>query len=775
MTSPFPAGRVAWVFFAGCLVVGSTTIGIADETPDFEQQLLPLLYHRCFSCHSQKSAEPRSGLRLDTASGIRTVIVAGQPDESELLRRVSLPHTDDDLMPPLKGGAQPFSQPELELLRAWIAQGGPLGDWTEFDPRDPAVEWNETPLSRADVPTLVRQLDELIEQANVRDGVTLNLAIDDRAFVRRVYLDVAGRIPELAESTRFLDSKAPDKRARLIDELLDSEAYVSHTFNWKADQLRLLTYGIAGQPAWLYDAWVKDSIRSGMPYDAYVRSLVTADGYLWENGATGFYLRDLGMPLEHTSNLARVFLGTRIECAQCHDHPFEPITQKDFYQLAAFTYGVSSYRLESVDQWPELSKKLDAMDASTSLRNEASRTVSLLKRRTTDTPRELTIPDTYANNPADRGALVPPRTLFGDDPAATLENRREVFADWITSPRNPRFTRNIANRLWRRVMGLGLIEPVDSLSPVDHPEHAAVLDFLTRTMVRLRFDERAYLAVLLNSRLYQSRAVRGELEPGASFPLRGPLLRRLSAEQVWDSLLGFLVPDLDERKMQKKDRGPHSLEEVTRLSQMTAEELLERSKVLMDYRAQRRRHDVQTGDRRTAIAQAKKQGDLDAVQRLEQEQDAADVVFRRLLDSLRQSGRTFPETDPRWLRLSPSLVRASEIETPVRLGHFLREFGQSDRREIDASSQSPNITHSLALMNGDLTRMATDENSHLRSQLSDFPDNEQRLNALYQAVLVRRPTALERKHCLAVIASSPTPETDILWALLNSPEFLFQQ
>src|SRR5688500_3063801 len=129
-------------------------------------------------------------------------------------------------------------------------------------------------------------------------------------------------------------------------------------------------------------------------------------------------------------------------------------------------------------------------------------------------------------------------------------------------------------------MGMGLIEPVDSLSPVNQPEHPALLEFLTQTMAQLDFDERAFLAVLLNTRLHQSESMRDELEPGTSFPLTGPLLRRLSAEQLWDSMLVFLVPDLDERRsLLRYDQTQLSRERLVKLTRMSAGELLERAQV----------------------------------------------------------------------------------------------------------------------------------------------------------------------------------------------------
>ncbi|QDU31661.1 Planctomycete cytochrome C [Anatilimnocola aggregata] len=776
-------------FLRSCLVLCLASLACygrvgAAESPDFERQILPLLYNRCFSCHSEKVAKPKAELRLDSAEGIRQsgVLNTASPDKSELLIRVSLPHSDEGLMPPLKGGGQPLSEAERGLVRRWIATGANMQGWQRFNHREPAVEFRNAPLSRADVPELARKVDELVQQYHLSKGTALNAAVSDEGFLRRVYLDVAGRIPSYAESQEYLASKVPDKRARLIDKLLDGEGYVSHTFNWKADQLRLVTKGFPGQPGYMYEDWVKESIQSGMAYDEFVRQLVTAQGYLWENGAVGFYLRDLGMPFDHMSNMARIFLGTRLECAQCHDHPFEPITQKDFYQLTAYTYGVSNlyssagFSPDNVKQWPELKSLLDSNNASKALRDAASGTIAPLKRLTKDTEHSLTFPEHYASEPVARGKVVEARTMFGDEAPATAENRRVKFADWITSPRNPRFTRNIVNRLFKRVMGVGLIEPVDSLSPVNRPEQPELLEFLTQTMAQLRYDERAFLAVLLNSRVYQSEAERKDLEPGEVYMLRGPLARRLSAEQVWDSLLVLLVEDLDSRKPLPLDRGPAGRDLLVKLTNMTAEELLKRSHEMAEYHAVRRRHNIELENQKSLLKKATESGDAEKVRQLRAEYATTNAQFEQLQRSMQMGGlATAKETDPRWQKLPPSLVRASEIPTPISLGHFLRQFGQSDRREIDAFNKSPKITHSLALMNGDLTQTAIESDSYLQKELNSIQNAEQRIDAIYQSILIRRPNAEEAERCRELFATSRTPDADLIWALLNSPEFLFIQ
>ena len=764
-------------------------LAAAADSPRFEKDILPIYYQHCFGCHSEKQAKPKGKLRLDTAEGIRgsDVIVAGKPDESELLKRVSLPHSDEDVMPPLKGGAQPLNDAERATLRQWIADGAKLDAWVKFDHRGAALPAGDTALARADVRQLSAEVQKRVEQTHAAKGTKMNALASDETFLRRVYLDVVGRIPSLEESARFLDSKDADKRAKLIDDLLGSEGYVSHMFNWKADLLRVNTRGLAaGQPGKLYDDWVKDAIHSHMPYDEFVRQLITASGYLWENGAVGFYVRDLGMPLDHMSNMTRIFLGTRIECAQCHDHPLEPITQKDFYQMVAFTFGVSNlgkpggYSPANVKQWPELKAKLAAMGSDKALDDSVSGTIAPLKRLTLDTEMQLQFPEAYPYDPELRGKPVEPRTLFGDEAVVSHGDRRKAFAEWMTSPRNPRFAKNIANRLWKRVMGTGLIEPVDSLSALPNLEHAELMDFLTQTIIRLRFDERAFMAVLLNTRLYQSESVRETPEPAAAFAMRGPQLRRLSAEQIWDSHLVLLAKDIDERKTTFRLEGVLDPQRLKKLTGMTADEIIAQARIDRAEHTRGRELSLRRAEQQKELAAAKARSDEKDVKRLtalhakqNKELLASDM---KAMDSEADGESATKETDPRWKSLPPSFIRASETPLPLPLGHFLRQFGQSDRREIDAFNRDPNTAHSLALMNGELTTRTLAEDSFLRRQLAaSEAAGAPRTQLIYRAIFVRSATVEELAEMASMTKDSPTPEQDIIWTLLNSPEFLFNQ
>jgi hypothetical protein len=419
------------------------------------------------------------------------------------------------------------------------------------------------------------------------------------------------------------------------------------------------------------------------------------------------------------------------------------------------------------------------MGKDESLSQAVSGTIAPMKRLTQDTDKRLTFPETYAYDVALRGKPVEPRTLFGDEVAVSDGERRKAFAEWMTSPRNPRFAKNIANRLWKRVMGAGLIEPVDSLSALPDAEHAELMDFLTQTMIRLRFDERAFMAVLLNTRLYQSEAVRETPEPAAAFALRGPQLRRLSAEQIWDSHLVLLAKDIDERKSTFRLEGVLDPQRLRKLTAMSADEIIAQARIDRVEHTRRREFSLRLAAQQKERAAAKTRGDEKEVQRLQAAHSKENQTFlgdMKAMETEADGEAATKETDPRWKSLPPSFVRASETPLPLPLGHFLRQFGQSDRREIDAFNRDPNTTHSLALMNGALTTRAIAEDSFLRRQLAaSKASGPQRTQLIYRAILVRSATAEELVEMAALTKDSPTPEQDIIWALLNSPEFLFNQ
>ena len=181
------------------------------------------------------------------------------------------------------------------------------------------------PAETVDLNAAAKEVDRLVNAVLKENGVAPNPPIDDATFVRRAYLDIAGRIPTIEEAENFHGSTYGRKREQLIRDLLESDGHVSHAFNFWADILRINS-GLgnnARQAEAAYQLWVRDAIEKNMPYGDFVRELIAARGQIWDNGAVGYYIRDRGMPLDNMSNTVRVFLGTRLECAQCHNHPFD--------------------------------------------------------------------------------------------------------------------------------------------------------------------------------------------------------------------------------------------------------------------------------------------------------------------------------------------------------------------------------------------------------------------------------------------------------------------
>ena len=427
-----------------------------------------------------------------------------------------------------------------------------------------------------DTKSAAAQVDELIENGYDRHKVEPNPSIDDTTFVRRVHLDIIGRNPTAAEAAEFLAANDPDKRARLIDSLLDSPGYASHQFNFWADILRITTrmQGQGIENGISYTNWVKQAIASNMPYDQFVRDLITARGIIDENGAVGFYLRDRGMEIDHLATTVQTFLGTQLVCAQCHDHPFDEWTQMDYYKLAAFSTPVTVVRnpgsinqamamvnRQMVEEGKRVKKNVKNSKAQSNANKIAQKKVAEVRRGLSDlsynfrnsviseTGRALKLPDDYQYDDAKPNQVVLPGTPFGDKiQVGKGESRVEAYAKWMTSKTNPRFTKTIANRIWKRAFGVGLFEPVDKITESTKVSNPELLAYLEELMIELNYDLKEYFRVLYNTKTYQRAAQSFDMFSGEVFHYPGPRLRRMSAEQVWDSLVAMIRPDADTAK-----------------------------------------------------------------------------------------------------------------------------------------------------------------------------------------------------------------------------------
>ncbi len=431
------------------------------------------------------------------------------------------------------------------------------------------------------------EIDSLLAAHWKSTGVTPNAPIRAETFVRRIYLDLAGRIPTASEAVAFLESKQPDKRAALIDDLLARESYGSHFYNFWADILRLKSHFVntANVGPAAYAKFIKESLRTNKPYDQFVRELLSARGYAWDNGAVGYYGRDPEMPLDNMALTTRIFLGTRIECAQCHDHPFDKWKQTEFYRLAAYTYGNKAVNEAFHGARDAIRARQDAINDDFKKEKAAStdggkaaqkrkqerldameyrKVVGIIKgpvgqlfspigfERQADAV--LKLPFDFHQADGKPGDVMRPRPIFGTAPELKSgEDAAEAFARWMTSPENPNFTRVIVNRLWRKLFGVALIEPLDDLRDGVTAMVPTVEQRLTKLLIELRYDQKAFLAVVANTRTYQSAVTPGEFNRGEeTYHFTGPVLRRMTAEQVWDSLVALASHEPDARDLTRE-------------------------------------------------------------------------------------------------------------------------------------------------------------------------------------------------------------------------------
>lgn len=332
----------------------------------------------------------------------------------------------------------------------------------------------------------------------------------DAEFLRRVYLDLAGRIPAVAEVRAFLDDKRPDKRRRLVERLLEGPRYVAHFTNvWRAlllpetannRQARFLANG--------FEAWLRAKLQQNTPYDAMVRELLTVPmngrGRQASGAATpiGFYLAKDVKPENVAAAVSRLFLGVKIECAQCHNHPFAEWKREQFWSFAAFFAGLQRQgRGGFVAAGREIADR-----------------------------RELAVPGTER--------VVQAAFLDGATPKwKSNQSARATLAEWMTAKDNPYFTRAAVNRLWGYFFGTGIIDPVDEIAGGEQEaSHPQLLDELARQFAEHNFDLKFLLSAFTASRAYQlsSRATHPSQDDPHQFARMR--LRGLSAEQLFDSI-----------------------------------------------------------------------------------------------------------------------------------------------------------------------------------------------------------------------------------------------
>ena len=590
-------------------------------------------------------------------------------------------------------------------------------------------------------------------------GQKPNALASDEQFVRRVHLDLAGRIPTREETLAFLGNGSAAKRAELIDRLVSSEGFTSRLYNYLADMLRIADDAQKAK-FFHYEEWLKAQIADNRPWNLVVRDMLTADGRLLDNGAAGYLLRDRGMRLDNLSLTLSTFLGANVACAQCHDHPFADWTQRQFYEMADVSGATETYdRSMARGAMRGLRSELSQQEFQQARRLFDANSLAIQDRDRSD----LVLPEDYKYKDGKPGDPVAPSLIAWSKDDRRLkcyqtaeaalkkggedDRRREVFAKWLTAPDNPRFAMTIANRMWKMVFGVGIAEPVTDLDDPEASANPALLHHLGREMVRLNFDLRAFLRLLCNTQTYQREAYTAELAMGQHYLFPGPVLRRMTAEQAWDSCVTLAIGDkIDAFKLRRADTYKQAVN--LEGSEITAEAVKAK---LGEVQALRRMADG-------PLSGAGKGGKARAKNRRAAMATAAE-----------DDGAASPE-----MLLGLVLARASELRQPEREGHFLRMFGQSDRQLADCSSTEGSVPQVLMLMNGEAQEVLSSREALAVATAEAQDSAEAQVESLYLSFFARKPTARELETVYAEIRDGLTPG-ELAWVLFNSREFVFVQ
>jgi hypothetical protein len=322
----------------------------------------------------------------------------------------------------------------------------------------------------------------------------------DNDFVRRVYLDVLGVLPTIAEQDAFFAGPEPGRRQRLIDSLLERPEYARFwALKW-GDLLRLRKDDVKEAGVHKFHQWLVEVFEKNTPFNQFARELLTAQGSTYEHPAANYY-RACEEPIEAAETTAQLFLGSRIQCAKCHNHPFENWTQDNFYGLTAF--------FNRVGRKPGLRFEEEIVYVAREGEVRQPRTGQVMK------------------------PWLPGDGLLED---AKSQDRRKAFADWLTKAENPFFARVAVNRIWAEVMGQGIIEPVDDFRQSNPPSVPALLDKLAEDFVQHGYDQKHILRTILNSRTYQLSSQATERNQDDTRFFSHAKMRMLSAEQLLDAV-----------------------------------------------------------------------------------------------------------------------------------------------------------------------------------------------------------------------------------------------
>lgn len=352
------------------------------------------------------------------------------------------------------------------------------------------------------------EIDKLVYERLKKLGIEPSAPCSDEEFLRRASLDAIGILPSPEKARAFLTSTAPDKRDRLIDELLENPNYANHwAIKW-GDLIRPNPSRVGVKPVLLIDAWLRDAFRRNMPYNQMVRELLTASGSTHDYGPVAF-VRDKREPIDASSFVSQIFLGVRMDCAKCHHHPSEKWTQEDYYQMAAF--------------FAQMKHKGQGISAPISGEPEYW----------------WYAPGGSVTHPITDAVMIPKPPDGPEMPYVNGQDPRKMLADWMEGSDNPFFAKAITNRIWAEFFGRGVVDPVDDFRVSNPATNEPLIDWLARDFAQNGYDLKHLMRTLMRSNVYQLSSKPNASNLADSKNFSRAYRRRLSAEVLADAVNDF--------------------------------------------------------------------------------------------------------------------------------------------------------------------------------------------------------------------------------------------
>ena len=618
----------------------------------------------------------------------------------------------------------------------------------------------------AEIPTI----DEVLQTELRNGGVDREplSPIDDLAYLRRVSVDLIGRIPTGAEIDEYMAWPAKVRRQQVVEKLLHHERFTDRWTVFFADLLRLRSNAEGGSAL---IAYVHKAVEDGMPYDELARRLISSGGKAGSVPEVGFILGDDADPMALAGITSQVFMGVRISCAQCHDHPFDKWTQKDFYGFAAYfgktrrqerrindrILGVYTTELpQSTVMWPpegavddEDRRPMPPVFPISFVKEESPyRPLARLNqlREKSETPEPVASNEPSLDDLLAGAAKKANRQTAGslgaldvfdeaksdvreiDLKAAAYRNSelRAKLAELVTDPRNPYFSQSFVNRVWAELLGQGFVEPLDDFSDNNPASHPETLAFLADEFVANGFDLRQLVKMIVLSDAYRRSRADGLPEPdrlALERNFQAAPMRRMISEVLYDSIITaghlFTVKHPEgqnlktvwqESRMTKKPAGDDSINLAALESKPNANPAMSKTMTGPSaMTAKQSGYDFEKAieiDFDAVLADAKAEDAIEVEQMMVKTPE--ELEAERLANEMKRQRMGYVDVFTRAIiDDNPTFSTAMRMPSPAPDGHFVRVFGQTDRNELGAErDQSPTMRQALMILNGQLTNEA---------------------------------------------------------------------